>query len=257
MKPFITWAKNKLKIFCGALFWIAVWQFASMKIDKEVLLASPVSTLKALINLCGQSAFWSIIKFSIIRILIGFILALIIGVIIALLSAKIEIFRILFSPLFSVVKAVPVASFIILILLWIKSSNLSICISFLMVLPIIYTNMLQGFLQVDKKLLEMAKVFRMSYGNKILYIYVPQILPYFTAACTTALGLCWKSGVAAEIIGLPNGSIGNRLYESKLYMDTRETFAWTIVIVVISFLVEKGFLWLIAKINDKIKKGFL
>lgn len=257
MKPSTIWAKNKIKILCGVIFWVAVWQFAAMKIGKEVLLASPESTLKALINLCGQSAFWSTIKFSIIRILLGFILAVIAGVVLALFSAKLEIVRILFSPLFSVIKAVPVASFIILILLWVRSANLSICISFLMVLPIIYTNMLQGFLQVDKKLLEMAKVFRMSSRKKMLYIYIPQILPYFTAACTTALGLCWKSGVAAEVIGLPSGSIGNRLYESKLYMDTRETFAWTIVIVIISFLVEKGFLWLLSKVNDRIKKGFL
>jgi NitT/TauT family transport system permease protein len=152
---------------------------------------------------------------------------------------------------------VPVASFIILALLWVRGGNLSICISFLMVLPIIYNNMLAGFTRVDKSLLEMAAVFRLSNMKKIKYIYIPQVLPYFTAACTTSLGLCWKSGIAAEVIGMPAGSMGNRLYETKLYMDTPEMFAWTVVIVIISFVVEKGFLWLLDKITARITDGFL
>ena len=97
----------------------------------------------------------------------------------------------------------------------------------------------------------------MIHFKKLLYIYLPQLLPYFTAACTTSLGLCWKSGIAAEVIGMPSGSLGNRLYETKLYMETAQMFAWTVVIVIISFVVEKGFLWLLSKINDRITNGFL
>ena len=256
MKPSTIWA-DKLKKLTGVFFWVVVWQFAAMKIGKEVLLASPLATTKALITLCGQSAFWSAIIFSLTRILLGFTLAILVGVALAGLSAAFEWARYIFAPLFSTIKAVPVASFIILALLWIKGKNLSICISFLMVMPIVYINMLEGFTQMDKNLLEMASVFRLSRSKKIKYIYIPQILPYFTAACTTSLGLCWKSGIAAEVIGLPNGSMGNRLYETKLYMDTPEMFAWTVVIVLISFMVEKGFLWLLDKITAKITGGYL
>ncbi len=236
---------------------MAVWQFFAMKIGKEVLLASPRATFKALAELISQPVFWHIIMFSLGRILLGFVLAVIAGVILAVLSAAFEWVRVLLNPLFNVIKSVPVASFIILLLLWINGGNLSIAISFLMVMPIVYNNMVTGLLQVDKQLLEMAKVFGLSAKKKIMYIYLPQVLPYFTAACTTSLGLCWKSGIAAEVIGMPAGSIGNRLYETKLYMETAQMFAWTLVIVFISFLVEKGFLWLVGKINDKIKKGFL
>ena len=256
MKPSTIWA-DKLKKLTGVFFWLAIWQFAAMKIGKEVLLASPVSTIKALISLCGQSAFWSAIIFSLTRIMLGFALALVTGVLLAGLSAVYDAVRYIFAPLFNVIKAVPVASFIILALLWVRGGNLSICISFLMVLPIIYNNMLAGFTRVDKSLLEMAAVFRLSNMKKIKYIYIPQVLPYFTAACTTSLGLCWKSGIAAEVIGMPAGSMGNRLYETKLYMDTPEMFAWTVVIVVISFVVEKGFLWLLDKITARITDGFL
>ncbi len=256
MKPSTIWA-DKLKKLTGVFFWIIVWQFAAMKIGKDVLLASPVSTIKALITLCGQSAFWSAIVFSLKRILLGFGLAIVAGVALAALSAAFSLAKYIFAPLFSTIKAVPVASFIILALLWVRGGNLSVCISFLMVTPIVYINMLEGFTQVDKKLLEMANVFRLPLSRKIKYIYIPQVLPYFTAACTTSLGLCWKSGIAAEVIGLPNGSIGNRLYETKLYMDTPEMFAWTVVIVLISFVVEKGFLWLLNKITAKITDGYL
>ena len=256
MKPSTIWA-DKLKKLTGVFFWLAVLQFAAMKIGKEVLLASPVSTIKALISLCGQSAFWSAIIFSLSRIMLGFTLALVMGVLLAGLSAMYDTVRYIFAPLFNVIKAVPVASFIILALLWVRGGNLSVCISFLMVLPIIYNNMLAGFTRVDKSLLEMAAVFRLSNLKKIKYIYIPQVLPYFTAACTTSLGLCWKSGIAAEVIGMPRGSMGNRLYETKLYMDTPEMFAWTVVIVIISFIVEKGFLWLLDKITARITDGFL
>lgn len=248
---------NTLKKLTGVFFWVAVWQLAAMKIGKEVLLASPVATIKALITLCGQSAFWHAIVFSLTRIMLGFVLAVVAGVLLAALSAVSQWIKLLFAPLFSVIKAVPVASFIILLLLWVRGGNLSIAISFLMVLPIVYNNMLAGFENVDRSLLEMATVFRLSNMKKIKYIYIPQILPYFTAACTTSLGLCWKSGIAAEVIGLPNGSMGNRLYETKLYMDTAEMFAWTVVIVIISFVVEKGFLWLLDKITARITDGYL
>lgn len=256
MKPSTIWA-DKLKKLTGVFFWIALWQYAAVKIGKEVLLASPLATTKALITLCGQSAFWSAIIFSLTRIMLGFALALVTGVLLAGLSAVYDAVRYIFAPLFNVIKAVPVASFIILALLWVRGGNLSICISFLMVLPIIYNNMLAGFTRVDKSLLEMAAVFRLSNMKKIKYIYIPQVLPYFTAACTTSLGLCWKSGIAAEVIGMPAGSMGNRLYETKLYMDTPEMFAWTVVIVIISFVVEKGFLWLLDKITARITDGFL
>ena len=256
MKPSTTWADN-LKKLTGVLFWVAVWQFMSVKIGKEVLLASPMATIKALITLAGQSAFWHAIFFSLTSILLGFVVAVGVVVVMAGLSAAFDRIRYLFSPLFSIIKSIPVASFIILALLWVSGKNLSICISFLMVLPIVYNNMLAGFMRVDRSLLEMAQVFRLSTVKKIKYIYIPQVLPYFTAACTTSLGLCWKSGIAAEVIGLPNGSMGNRLYETKLYMDTPEMFAWTVVIVLISFMVEKGFLWLVNKITARITDGFL
>ncbi len=251
------WANPKVKKIAGVLFWVALWQFAAVKTGREVLLASPYATLRALADLWGQPVFWHTLMFSFSHIMLGFVLATAGGVVLAVLSARSETVRRLLAPMFSFIKSVPVASFIILLLLWVSGGSLSVCISFLMVLPVVYNNMLAGLVRVDRHLLEMAQVFRLSLGKKIRYIYIPQLMPYFTAACTTALGLCWKSGIAAEVIGIAEGTIGNRLYETKLYMETAQLFAWTIVIVLISFVIEKGFLWLLEKINEKIRQGFL
>ena len=142
-----------------------------------------------------------------------------------------------------VVKAVPVASFIILVLIWVPSRNLSVVISFLMVFPILYTNVLDGILSTDTlSFSRWHDVFATSPRSRIRYIYVSQVLPFFRTGCSIGLGLCWKAGVAAEVIGIPDGSIGEKLYNAKVYLNTPDLFAWTVVIVLISLLFEKLFL---------------
>lgn len=237
--------KNKKYRIFAIIFWIMVWQIASMIINKEMLLASPFAVIGALLQLMVNFVFLVSIWNSFIKIVIGFCLAIITGVLFGICSYCSVIVQIMIEPLMKVIKATPVASFIILVLLWINSKNLSILISFLMVIPIIYTNVLQGLYSTDPKLLEMAKVFRMSYIKKLRYIYIPAVMPYLVPACSLGLGFCWKSGIAAEVIGLPKNSIGENLYEAKLYLMTKELFAWTIVIICISVVFEKLVIWIL------------
>ena len=232
----------------AVLFWIAIWQFASMYLKQEILLASPVSVIKRLTELIVMGDFWKSVVFSFVRIILGFSLALILGTVLAALSSAFFAVEVLMEPLIMVIKATPVASFIILCLIWIPSRNLSVFISFLMVLPVIYTNILEGIRQTDRKILEMAKVFRVNLRRQIRYIYVSQVLPYFLSACRLSLGMCWKAGVAAEVIGVPSGSIGEKLYNAKIYLNTPDLFAWTIVIIVISFVFEKCFLGIVSRV---------
>ena len=210
----------------AVFFWIAIWQFASMYLKQEILLASPVSVVRKLFELIFSGNFWQSVG-------------------LAYWSKTVEI---LTAPVIAVVKSTPVASFIILCLIWIPSKNLSVFISFLMVLPVIYTNILEGIRQTDRKILEMAKVFRVNLRRQIRYIYVSQVLPYFLSACRLSLGMCWKAGVAAEVIGVPSGSIGEKLYNAKIYLNTPDLFAWTIVIIVISFVFEKCFLGIVSRV---------
>lgn len=220
-------------------FWILIWQLASMKINEEIFLASPFSVLLALFDLIQTEQFMKSVIFSFSKIVFGFTLAMTVGILFAVFAHLSGIFRALIGPLIKIIKITPIASFIILALLWIHSRNLSILISFLMVLPIIYTNVLQGIESTDRKLLEMAKVFQVNPVRQFRFIYLPAIMPYFVTACSVGLGFCWKSGIAAEIIGLPNNSIGEQLYQAKLYLMTKEVLAWTIIIILLSLLFEK------------------
>ena len=167
----------------AVLFWIAVWQIASMWLGQEILLASPVSVIRRLFELIFTGDFWHSAGFSFGRIVLGFSMALILGILLAVLAFLSRTVEILVNPVLTAVKSTPVASFIILCLIWIPSRNLSVFISFLMVLPVIYTNILEGIRQTDRQILEMAKVFQVSMGRQIRYIYVSQILPYFVSAC--------------------------------------------------------------------------
>ena len=233
--------KRKIRLWAVAV-WLLVWQAVSVSIGQEILLVSPVVVLKRLFELVQTRELWYSILFSLIRILGGFLLAMVTGVLMAGLSYRFKRIRELLAPAVLTIKAIPVASFVILVLIWVPSENLSVVISFLMVFPVIYTNVLSGIESMDQKLLEMAEVFELSARTRIRYIYVSQVLPFFRAGCSLGLGLCWKAGVAAEVIGLPDKSIGEQLYNAKVYLNTPDLFAWTIVIVLISLLFEKLFL---------------
>ncbi|QHQ63651.1 ABC transporter permease subunit [Anaerocolumna sedimenticola] len=239
---------NKYRIL-AVVFWITVWQSASMLISKEMLLASPFAVIKALGFLTGKGVFWLSIFNSFLKILMGFLLAIILGILLAVLSYKMLILKEIISPLMKIIQATPVASFIILALLWVESKNLSILCSFLMVIPVIYVNVLQGIVGTDPKLKEMAYVFQITSFKKVRYIYLPAVMPYFVSASTVGLGLCWKAGIAAEVIGLPKFSIGEQLYEAKIYLMTDELFAWTIVIILISVISERLIIRLIHRVQ--------
>ncbi len=249
-KKTVAWIKS----MAAVVVWILIWQLIVMILDKKsgnsmggtLLVASPSETVKTLFLLVQTPEFWRAVGYSFAKIASGFFLALVAGVLCAVLAYASGIVRAMLNPVLRLIKAVPVASFIILALFWLSSSkNLSVLISFLMVLPVIYTNVLQGIESTDRELLEMASVFRISLGKRIRYIYIPAVMPYFVSACSVGLGFCFKSGIAAEIIGLPTNSIGERLYEAKLYLMTEELFAWTAVIVLVSVVFEKAVMLLV------------
>ena len=235
------------------LFWLLIWQLATMLIDNKIAFASPLNTLQALFMLTKSTPFWISIFSSFGKLTLGFFLAIVVGILLAMLSACSELIRLFLSVPMQFMKTVPVVSFIILALLWIPTKYLSIVISFLMVLPVMYTNIQKGIDTTDIRLLEMAKTYRIGLFHTVRYIYIPAVFPFFLSACSIGLGLCFKSGIAAEVIGLPSHSIGEALYEAKLYLLTKEVFAWTIVIITISICFEKVLLFLLRKLQERIR----
>ena len=229
----------------AVLVWLLVWQLASMAVGSSLLLVSPWRVLLRLGELVMTGGFWLSILHSLGRMALGFTLAFMLGLLLALAASRSPFVCDLLSPLMLTIRTVPVASFIILALIWLPSRHLAILISFLMVLPILYTNTLEGIRSRDPAMGEMARVFRLPLLRRMRCIDLPQVMPFLRSGCTVALGLCWKSGIAAEVIGMPKGSIGEHLQQAKVYLDTPDLFAWTVVIVCISMLFEKLVLWLI------------
>ena len=244
----ITTSEHKSNLRLWAVgFWLAVWQFAGMAAKENFLFATPLAVAETLGKLVVQGDFWQTVLFSLSRIGLGFMLAAVLSVAFGVAAAKLRRVDELLSPLLAAIKSTPVASFIIVALIWVSSKNLSVLISFLMVFPVLYLCIRDAVRQLSGELSEMAKVFAVPLGRRIRYLYIPEILPRFRAAASAALGLCWKAGVAAEVIGIPDGSLGERLYEAKIYLNMPELFAWTVVIVAVSIVMERlvlALLWL-------------
>lgn len=228
--------------FWAVLVWLAVWQLGAMTIDQKIILVSPLEVLTRLVELLPTLGFWQTIAYSLVRITLGFLLGVAAGTVFAALSARFRRVEEFFAPALLAIRSIPVASFIILALILFSSRNLAVLISFLIVLPIVYSNVLSGIRAADRDLLEMAQVFRIPAARRLRYVYLPQVMPYFQSACGSALGLSWKSGIAAEVIGMPDGSIGEQLQQAKIYLDTPDLFCWTLVIVLVSLAFEKAFL---------------
>ncbi len=234
-----TTCRNRIIRVLAVAFWIAVWQGVSLAVGSEILVASPARTFGALLSLLREGAFYRAVLGSLMRICAGFALALALGIALGALSFVVGWVRALLHPVVSVVKATPVASFVILALIWISSKNLSIFISFLMVFPIMYENMLAGLESADAKLLEMGQVFHLSRMARIRAIYLPAAYPFLLSAARLSLGMCWKSGIAAEVIGQPRQTLGAELNQAKLFFNTPDLFAWTVTIIVVSVVFER------------------
>lgn len=237
--------KKKLFTLAGAALWLIIWQVGAMLLDQKILLVTPVDTAKRLVELVPQRDFISSVMFSAGRILLGYAAGLAAGTALAVLAGRFAVIKRLFAPLISALKSVPVASFTILALIWVSSRNLSALVSFLICVPVVYSNMLEGIEALDPKLTEMARVFEIPVGRRFAGVYLSQLMPYFKSASKLSIGLCWKSGVAAEVIGIPDGSLGEKLFMAKVYLETADLFAWTVVIILLSWCCEKLFMLLI------------
>lgn len=252
-------AKSK-KIFSRALtvigvavFWLAVWFLLSWSVNSKFLLPSPKDTLAALAGLVSDGNFFAVAAITLGRIVLGVLISFIIGIVLAVLTEISGIAKALLSPTLTVIKSTPVASFIILALLWFDRNLLPLFITALIVVPIVWSNVSEGIRSVDKGLLDMAKVYGFSNWKKLTSLYIPTVAPYFLAACKSTLGLAWKAGISAEILCTPKRAIGTELYFAKTYFETADLFAWTLVIILLSIAIEKLFVFGISKLGSRLR----
>ncbi len=229
------------------VFWLSVWQLTSMVVAQEVLVPAPVVVASTIAALAATPAFWAATGWSLIRMLTGFLAGVVVGVSLAVATRASRTVDLLAAGPVRVVRAAPVASFVILALVWIPTGRLPAFIAFAMVVPLVWETMVEGLRHQDRGLLEMARVFDWGRWQTMRRVQVPMLLPFFTSACTNAMGLAWKSGVAAEVISRPEVSIGRSLQDAKVYLETPRVFAWTITAVALSLVLEKLLRWVLAR----------
>ena len=243
--------KQLLQKTGAVLLALAVWQAASMIVGMDMLLASPLKVLARLGTIWRERDFFSTVLFSVGRIFGGFLLAFLIGTGMALLAGHFRTVEILMWPYVVTIKSVPIASFIILCLIWFSYTQMTVFIAFLIAFPVIYTNVLQGIRSTDPALVEMGKLYKVHGLRRLFYIQLPGIMPFLTSACGVAIGMAWKAGVAAEVIGVINGSIGQKLYDAKIYFQNADLLSWTVIIVLLSVAGEKLFVLLLRYLYAK------
>ena len=233
--------QKPLQKIAAIVFALAVWQIASMIVGHEILLASPLAVLKTLAGIAVTGSFWSTVLFSVLRILAGFLAAFILGLLLGIAASRFSWVKTLLWPFMVCVRSVPVASFIVLSLIWLSSSQLASFVCFLACLPTVYNNVTAGLANVEREQIEAAQMLGASWPKVIRAVHIPNIEPYLLSASSTACGMAFKAGVAAEVVAIVAGSIGEQIYMSKVYFETASLFAWTLVIVLLSFAFEKLF----------------
>lgn len=237
MRPSIS--RNKFRTIAIGLIWMGIWQGIYWHVGKDILIPSPFQTLNALINMMRTEAFYINVGVTIYRVCIGVFISFSLGLITAVSAYFFIFIREFLKPLIIILKSTPVMAVIILVLLWFRSNNVPIFVCFLMCYPIVYTNILAGLDNIDGELIEMAKVYKVKNSYIIRDIYIPYTTSYIKSALSLTVGLAWKVVVAAEVLAVPKYSMGYNLLNAKIYLETAELFAWTIVIVVLSSIFEK------------------
>ena len=221
------------------MFWLAVWQFGAWQVGRELFLPAPMTVLRRLVELSGTGVFWLTAGLTLGRVLLGLVWGTVLGCVLAALTVSGRWLDAILSPAVRVVRATPVASFILLVFLWTDRDQVPVIIAALMVLPVVWGNVTRGIRECDPKLLEMARVYRFSRWKTVWLIRLPAVRPYFLSALTTSMGLAWKSGVAAEALVWPKYAVGTQIYNTKLYLETADLFAWTLVVILFSLVLER------------------
>lgn len=211
----------------------------------RLLLPGPIDVVLRLAVLCAEGPFWASVGYSTLRILLGFGLAFACALALGALAHLSSAFDELLRPPLAALKSTPLVCIVVLLLLWLGSGWVSAAAVFLVVFPPVFFSIVEALGMTDAKVAEMLAAFRVPAPRRALAQAWPEAVPYVAAACRSACGMAWKAGVAAELIGSPLGSVGERIYQAKLLLETTDVLAWTVVVILASALFERLFVGLL------------
>lgn len=229
----------------ACVLWLLVWQVASVCVGSTLLLAGPVDTARSLAAIVLDGSLLAIAGTTFLRILCGFLLAFFASLVLGSVASSHQLVSDLLEPGVAVLKSTPIVCVIVLLLLWLGTDVVPVAVVFLATFPPLYFCVRDSLRQVDHDLTTFLRVMRVPRWRVALAHVWQQILPYVMATCRNACGMGWKAGVAAELIGTPIPSVGERVYQAKVLLETSDLFAWTIVVVLSSFACERCFLALL------------
>lgn len=238
MRTMCTNVKRILRKVFPVIFWLLVWAVCCRGVGQELLLASPAQVARRF-AFVAEASFWRCVGMSLWRTAAAYGLGVVIACVLAVCCHAWALADEVIRPALTVIRATPVASFIILALVWLNSSNVPILAGVLMVVPVVFANVREGINAADVQLLEMARLFGWSRWKRWRRVMIPSVLPTFLAACEACVGLCFKATIAAEVIGVPKNAIGTQLYNAKIYLETDSLMAWTLVVIILSMVLEK------------------
>lgn len=230
--------RNKLRegLFI-LLFWISLWWVLSI-IANKFYVPSPLETGKVLVTLLSTSLTYKILLSSIIRVLIALSIGIGLGVGLGILAGMNDMVYKTLQPVIIAIKSTPVVSFIILLIILVEDAWVPSLCGILLCFPIIYYNVVEGYKMVDTELISMSTIYKVPFYRKLRKLYLPSTLPYLFAGVLTSIGICWKGTIAAEVIAFINESVGQQLYDGKVWMDYDHVFAWTVLIIICSLCIE-------------------
>ena len=225
-----------------AAFWLAVWVLVAGLVAQPLILPGPGAVVVALLRLVCDGG---TLAGSGARILGGLALAAVCGGVLAGISSRSRAFAHLVAPALSFVKATPVACVVVLLLIWLGSARVSIGVVFLMALPGVYFSLVEGLAQVDQPLEQMFRLHGVQ-GWRLFCAHTwREVLPFVLSCARAVIGMSWKAGVAAELIGMATGTVGERIYQAKLLIETADLLAWTVLVVAASWACERVLVWLL------------
>lgn len=231
-----------------AAFWLAIWQLIYWIIGKELIIPSFLHTLEAFLEMMVSPLFYESVAATMWRVVLGITSSAIFGILFSILAYRFCLVRGQLNGIATVMKATPVLAIVLYLVLWMPSSHVPTLVCFLMCYPAVYTNVLSGLDHMDIKHLELAKVYRLKYIDRLKAIYIPSVRTPLKAALSLIAGWSWKTVVAGEVLSIPKSSMGYQLMTAKLYFETAQLFAWMFSIVVLSIIFEKiikaGLRWL-------------
>lgn len=228
-----------------AASWLAVWVLVAGLVAQPLILPGPGAVVVSLLRLACDGGTWAILVGSGARILGGLALAAVCGGVLAGASVRSRTFARLVAPALSFVKATPVACVVVLLLIWLGSARVSIAAVFLMALPGVYFSLVEGLAQVDKPLEQMLRLHGVR-GWRLFCAHTwREVLPFVLSCAKAVIGMSWKAGVAAELIGMATGTVGERIYQAKLLIETADLLAWTVLVVTASWACERVLVWLL------------